>query len=163
VKEISNALLDDLIVKARTSPRKRAHHNLHPELSDPVQRLCVAVEPETYIQPHRHTNPATSEVFLVLRGSVAVLFFDEQGMVIDRIVLMAGGPVMAAEIPACTWHTAASLEKGTVFFEVKQGPYVKPAAGNSATWAPAEGAPGSESIVAWLKQASVGDSYRSQR
>ncbi|EBF7750491.1 cupin fold metalloprotein, WbuC family, partial [Salmonella enterica] len=31
--------------QAANSPRLRAHHNFHPELSDPVQRLAIAMEP----------------------------------------------------------------------------------------------------------------------
>ncbi len=33
--------------QAANSPRLRAHHNFHPELSDPVQRLAIAMEPGT--------------------------------------------------------------------------------------------------------------------
>ncbi|HTG02090.1 MAG TPA: WbuC family cupin fold metalloprotein [Nitrospirota bacterium] len=160
MKKVDAALLDDLTSKAKASPRKRAHFNLHPELIDPVQRLCVAVEPETYIRPHRHADPAVSEVFLLLRGSVTLLFFDEEGMVVDRSILSASGPVLAAEIPANMWHTAASLEKGTVFFEIKQGPYVKPSERNSAAWAPPEGDPGAQTFVQRFKQAKPGDSFK---
>jgi len=56
IKQIDNKLLDDLTAKAVTSPRKRAHHNLHDALEDPVQRLCVSIEPGTYIRPHRHAD-----------------------------------------------------------------------------------------------------------
>lgn len=160
MKQIDHALLDGLTKKAGESARKRAHHNLHPELNDPVQRLCVALEPETYIRPHRHADPATWEVFLVLRGSVVLLFFDEQGRVVERIVLSASGPAVAAEIPAAAWHGVASLESGTVFFEVKQGPYVQPREGNAAAWAPAEGEPGVQQTVQWFKNARIGDSLR---
>ena len=78
-KHIDNALLDSLVAKAKESPRKRAHHNLHPELSDPVQRLCIAMEPETYVRPHRHSDPETWEVLMILRGSLALNIFDEKG------------------------------------------------------------------------------------
>ena len=33
--------------QAAASPRLRAHRNFHPDLSDPVQRLAVAMEPGT--------------------------------------------------------------------------------------------------------------------
>ncbi|HIC0138358.1 TPA: WbuC family cupin fold metalloprotein, partial [Enterobacter hormaechei] len=42
--------------QAANSPRLRAHHNFHPELSDPVQRLAIAMEPGTYVRPHRHPH-----------------------------------------------------------------------------------------------------------
>ena len=145
------------MAKAGMSPRKRAHHNLHPVLEDPVQRLCVAIEPGTYIRPHRHADPLTWEVFLMLRGSAVYLSFDDSGRVSERIVLAAAGPVHAIEIPAGTWHSVASLEPGSVFFEVKQGPYKAPLAGNSAAWAPAEGDPECERLEAWYRTAQTGE------
>jgi cupin fold WbuC family metalloprotein len=158
IKQIDTNLFDDLTAKAVMSPRKRAHHNIHPVLEDPVQRLCVAIEPGTYIRPHRHADPLTGEVFLMLRGSAVFLSFDDSGRVIERIVLAAGGPVHAIEIPEGTWHTVASLEPGSVFFEVKQGPYNAPSAGNSAAWAPAEGDSECVRFEAWYRTAQAGES-----
>jgi cupin fold WbuC family metalloprotein len=157
IKQINIKLLDELTEKAVASLRKRAHHNLHAVLEDPVQRLCVAIEPGTYIRPHRHANPLTWEVFLMLRGSAVFLAFDDAGRVLERTVLDAGGPVHAIEIEAGTWHSIASLESGSVFFEVKQGPYTAPAAANSAAWAPAEGDGECTRFEAWYLAAQVGD------
>jgi cupin fold WbuC family metalloprotein len=158
MKQIDTPLLDDLTATAAASTRKRAHHNIHPTLEDPVQRLCVAIEPGTYIRPHRHADPLTWEVFIMLRGSALFLAFDDGGRVLERIVLAAAGLVCAIEIPAGTWHTIASLERGSVFLEVKQGPYRAPQTGNSAAWAPAEGASECAQIESWYRTAQVGDS-----
>ncbi len=157
MKQIDSLLLDALVVQAKGAPRKRAHFNLHPGLNDSIQRLCVAMEPSTYVRPHRHSEPETCEVFLMLRGSAVLLFFDEYGKVAERAVLSAGGPVIAAEIPPKTWHAMASRETGSVFFEVKQGPYVPSTGRNAALWAPAEGEPGSAQFVEWFRNAKVGD------
>jgi cupin fold WbuC family metalloprotein len=157
MKQIDDALLDSLTRKAKDSPRKRAHHNLHPDLGDPIQRLCVAIEPGTYIRPHRHASPDTFEVFMLLRGSAVFLSFDDDGMVNERSVLKAGGPVMAVEIPSKTWHAMASLEGGTVFFEIKQGPYVQPSQHNVASWSPAEGEQFAPKFEAWYRTAKAGD------
>jgi cupin fold WbuC family metalloprotein len=156
MKLITKQVFDGLSVEAVNSPRKRAHHNLHATLTDPVQRLCVAIEPGTYIRPHRHADPLTWEVFLMLRGSAVFLAFDDTGRVQERIVLMAGGPVNAIEIPAGTWHSIASLETGSVFFEVKQGPYIAPVSANSAAWAPAEGDGECARFEAWYRAAQIG-------
>jgi cupin fold WbuC family metalloprotein len=157
MKQIDDSLLDSLTREAKESPRKRSHHNLHPELGDPIQRLCVAIEPGTYIRPHRHASPDTFEVFMLLRGSAVFLLFDGTGKVTQRSVLKAGGPVMAVEIPAKTWHAMASLESGTIFFEIKQGPYVQPSQQNVASWAPAEGDLSSPEFETWYRTAKVGD------
>ena len=157
MKQIDGALLDSLTSKAKESPRKRSHLNLHRELGDPIHRLCVAIEPGTYIRPHRHASPDTFEVFMLLRGSAVFLLFDDDGTVTWLSVLRAGGPVMAVEIPAKTWHAMASLESGTIFFEIKQGPYVQPAGHNVAPWSPAEGEPASTKFETWYRTTKVGE------
>jgi cupin fold WbuC family metalloprotein len=157
IKQIDKKLLDDLTAKAIASPRKRAHHNLHDVLEDPVQRLCVAIEPGTYIRPHRHADPMTWEVFLMLSGSAVFLTFDESGRVTGRIDLSARGPVHAIEIPEGTWHSIASLEPRSVFLEVKKGPYKAPLAENSAAWAPAEGDAECARFETWYRTAQTGD------
>ncbi len=157
MKLIDSALLEELTSKAVASPRRRSHHNLHLRLDDLVQRLFIAIEPGTYIRPHRHADPETSEVFLLLRGSAVLLFFTDSGQVTARVVLSADGPVFAAEIPGKTWHAMASLESGTIFFEVKQGPYVQPGGRNVAKWAPAEGESGAARIEEWYRTARIGD------
>ena len=157
MKRIDKVLLDSLTEQAKNATRFRAHFNLHPELGDPVQRLCIAMEPETYVRPHRHADPLTWEVLMILRGSLALLIFDEQGIVTERTVLDAQGPVKAVEFQQNTWHAPLSLESGTVVFEVKQGPYKPISDVNSASWAPAEGSPEAARFLAWYRTARVGD------
>lgn len=154
MKYINAELLDSLTAKAKESPRKRAHHNLHPELNDPVQRLCIAMEPDTYIRPHRHSDPESWEVLTILRGSLALLFFDDQGNVLERLVLRAGGNSLAVEFPKESWHAPISLESGTVVFEVKKGPYKAP---EMFPWSPAEGTSEACQLLQWYRNAKPGD------
>lgn len=79
MKQITLSDLKQQSEAAANAPRLRAHRNLHPELSDPVQRLAIAMEPGTYVRPHRH--PHTFELLLPLRGRFVVLNFDDQGVV----------------------------------------------------------------------------------
>lgn len=156
MKRIDRKLLSELSTQAAISPRQRAHHTLHPRLDDPVQRLCIAMEPGTYVRPHRHMQPETWEILLVLSGAVALLSFDENGIVLERIALEAGGYTTAVEIPSGTWHAVASLQTGTVVFEVKQGPYEPISENNYARWSPASG-PETAHIEAWYHRARAGD------
>lgn len=140
---------------AASAPRLRAHRNFHPELSDPVQRLAIAMEPGTYIRPHRH--PHTFELLLPLSGRFVILNFDEQGVVTRRVVL--GEECVALEMDAGTWHSVLSLDHGGVIFEVKHGGYQPVTEQDSAPWAPAEGKAGTQELMAWYSQAQVGDKY----
>jgi cupin fold WbuC family metalloprotein len=153
MKAVTRADLDALSAKARSSPRLRAHLNLHAELSDPVQRLAVAVEPGSYFRAHRH--PHTWELLQALRGSFVLLYFDAAGVVTTRTLLGPETPVV--EYPAGTWHTLAALDPGSVFFEVKHGPYIPPPPADLAAWAPAEGSSEVKSFLDWIARATVGE------
>lgn len=157
LKIVDTARLRSLSAQAAASPRRRSNFNLHPELADPVQRFLNAIEPGSYVRPHRHVAPDKWELFVVLSGAVAILVFDDAGRVGERVELAAGGPKLAVEIPPGVWHGLAVLQPGTVLFEFKEGPYSPVDAKDFAPWAPAEGEPGCAALAARLAAAAVGD------
>jgi len=150
VKRLTTANLDGLGQQARQSPRLRANSNLHQELSDPIQRLAIAMEPDTLIFPHRH--PHTWEVLTALRGRFTVLVFDDAGKVIERAEL--GGDTSVVEIPQGGWHAVLSRDAGGVIFEVKHGPYAPIAEADIAAWGKGRAA---ADLNAWYAVAEVGD------
>jgi len=139
--QINQSILDALTIEAKESPRRRKNKNYHPELSDTLQRLLNAMEPDTYVQPHKHENPDKREVFVILKGRALVVEFDEQGNIADYVILNSAKGNYIVEIPARTWHSVISLESATVVYEVKDGPYKVLDDKNFAPWAPAEGDP----------------------
>lgn len=155
MKQITAHELDAMSEQAGKLPRLRTHHMLHPQLSDPVQRLAVAMEPGTYIRPHRH--PQTWELLIPLRGRFVVLQFDHQGVVTQRTLL--GATTKVLEIPALAWHAVLSVDPGGVIFEVKQGPYQPLKPDDCLLWAPEEGGEGMEALMRWYATANVGDQY----
>jgi len=54
MKQLTHSDLVNMSKQAASVSRLRSHRSLHEELSDPVQRLAIAMEPGTYIRPHRH-------------------------------------------------------------------------------------------------------------
>ena len=139
LKIVSSKLLDELSQKAAVIPRKRLNHNFHDDLADPINRMLNALEPGTYLQPHKHENPDKREVFIVLRGSLVVVFFDESGNPTEFVLLDPNKGNHAVEIPVGAWHTLIALESGSVVYEVKDGPYQQLSDKNFASWAPKEG------------------------
>jgi cupin fold WbuC family metalloprotein len=146
---IDNTLLDQLADKARTSPRRRANFNLHESYDDPCQRLLNAVEPGSYVRPHRHFEPPRPETFVVLRGHFAVLIFADDGSLQEVVALRVGGGTVGVDIPAGTWHSVMALQRGSIFFETKPGPYLPLSDKDFAPWAPAEG---SAEVADYLRQ-----------
>lgn len=137
MRTVDDQLLKKLSDKAQKSVRKRAHHLFH-QFEDPVQRMVNAMEPGSYIPPHKHENPDKIEAFSILAGRAACLEFDDQGKIVKIHILDKKGPKYAVDIPPRTWHTFVSLKSGTALFEVIQGPYDPKTHKNTADWAPPE-------------------------
>lgn len=150
LKRLTANNLNDLGQLAQQSPRLRMNSNLHSDLTDPVQRLAIAMEPGTLIMPHRH--PHTWEVLSALKGRFTVLTFDDAGTVTERAEL--GEDCSVVEIPAGGWHAVLSRDVGAVIFEVKHGPYAPIADADVADWGKGRSA---AELNAWYAVAAVGD------
>jgi cupin fold WbuC family metalloprotein len=141
MKVFDETRLAQLSAEALAAPRKRKNLNIHPSDDFCCHRLFNAIEPGSYIRPHRHLDTTKDETFVIISGALGVVMFDDDGAIAESVVLTAGGPVLAVDIPHGRFHSAVSLEPGTIFFESKAGPYLPLAVEEIAGWAPAEGAP----------------------
>jgi cupin fold WbuC family metalloprotein len=138
---IDEPLINKLSSEAQTSARLRKTYNFHDGPADTMQRMLNAMEPGTYVRPHKHQNPDKREVFFVIRGTLCVVEFNDAGEVADHTILNTGNLNYGVEVPQGTWHTIISLETGSVAYEVKDGPYDPLNDKNFASWAPAEDDP----------------------
>lgn len=138
-------------------PRLRAQHEFHASFQDPIQRFLNAIEPGSYVRPHRHLEDGRWEWFQTLIGAAGVLIFDDKGKVLERVEITAKGPLYGVEIlPGC-WHTLVSLASGTVLFEIKPGPYVPLTDKDFAQWAPPEGDERCRQFASWFGTAAVAE------
>jgi cupin fold WbuC family metalloprotein len=126
MRKIDQYILKQLSKKAKESPRKRHILNFHKSAEEPIHRMLNALEPETYVRPHKHQNPDKTESFIILKGSVLVLIFNDDGTIKEKIVLKGDQESYGVEIYPFEWHSLISLEEGTVIFETKNGPYDSP-------------------------------------
>jgi cupin fold WbuC family metalloprotein len=117
---IDEKLLQHLIEQARQSPRKRMNYNLHEHLDDKVQRLLNALEPGTVLPIHRH--PHTAETYLLLKGELNVLVYNDNKQLIETVLLSQEQQNYGLHIPAGTWHTVEVI-RSAVILEIKEGPY----------------------------------------
>lgn len=132
------SLLDQLSSAARANPRLRQNHNLHTSPDDPVQRFFNAIEPGSYVVPHRHLAADKAETLLMLRGRIGLILFDEAGQITVTHVLAPASACCGFHLQPGCWHSVVALESGSVFFETKAGPYLPLTAAERAPWAPAE-------------------------
>lgn len=118
---IDDTLLDKVSAKAKTSDRLRMNFNLHDSLDAKAQRLLNALEVGTTLPVHRH--PHTAETYMLLRGKIRVMFYDEMGEEIKSFILDPSMGNYGVHIPAGQWHTLEVMANDSVIFEVKDGPY----------------------------------------
>lgn len=82
---IDNALLNKVSTEAKETHRLRMNYNFHQSLEDKCHRMLNAVEPGTIVPIHRH--PTKDESFVVIRGKVKVSTYNDDGSVIESVVL----------------------------------------------------------------------------
>lgn len=122
MKLIDKSLLDTVTSGAKESNRLRMNYNFHDSLDAPCQRLLNALEPETIVPIHRHQH--TSETYILLRGKLRMMFYNDQKEVIEETILSPDSANYGIHIPAGVWHAMEVLASGTVIFETKDGPYM---------------------------------------
>jgi len=154
MKLFTQSLLDELSARASSSPRLRAHHNVHLSPADLVQRFFVVAAAGSYFRPHRHASRA--ELAMVIRGQLEVLTFDDAGCLTARYHVGSGTPNLGFETPQGTWHTLLVTSEDAAFLELKEGPYDPATISEFAAWAPAEGHESVRSYQQWLRQAQPG-------
>jgi cupin fold WbuC family metalloprotein len=163
IQTIHGRLLDELIAQARSSPRRRAIHCFHRGDWEHAHRMLNALARGTYVRPHRHGDHHQSEGFILLRGRVALLIFDETGKIVRAAsrLLSSSNDCLGMDIPPLTWHTLVALED-SVIYEVKGHPaggYMGERDKEFAPWSPAEGELEAEDYLqglekeAWLLEA----------
>jgi len=118
---IDQELLDSVIKKAKESPRLRMNYNFHESLDDKCQRLLNAMEPGTVMPIHIHK---VAEMYIILQGRLLVKTYTSEGNLVTEEVIDPKEKKYGIQIPPDTWHSVEVLEKDTVIFEVKEGPFI---------------------------------------
>lgn len=117
---IDDKLLDKVAREAAESPRLRMNYNLHESLDAKAQRLINVLLPGTPVPVHRHTS--TDETYMLLRGRMWVVFYNDLGAETERVMLDPRQGLYGVQIPKGQWHTVEVMEPSAIF-EVKDGPY----------------------------------------
>lgn len=117
---INDELLDRVTAEAAASPRLRMNCNLHESLDAKVQRLINVLLPGTVLPIHRHKH--TAETYVLLRGKMYVVFYNDLGVQTERTLLDQTQGNYGVQIPRGQWHTVEVVEPSAIL-EVKEGPY----------------------------------------
>lgn len=117
---INDELLDKVTAEAQISLRLRMNFNLHENFDAKAQRLINVLLPGTILPIHRHRH--TAETYILIRGKMFVVFYDETGAQTHRFLLDPTTGNYGVQIPKRQWHTVEIIEPSAIF-EVKDGPY----------------------------------------
>ena len=117
---IDDRLLDELMKEAAESPRLRMNRDMRNSVEDKLQRMLNAFEVGTVLPIHRHRN--SSETQVLLRGRIDVMFYDDNGVEIERFHLDPRNGMYAVNVPIGQWHNLEVIEPA-VIFEAKDGSY----------------------------------------
>lgn len=117
---INGNLLEELITKAKESPRLRMSLDLRNGSDDNSQRMLNALIPGTEVPIHRHR--ASSETIILLSGRIDEVFYDDDGHESARYALDPQQGLYGMQIPIGQWHTV-DVHEPSVILEVKDGAY----------------------------------------
>ena len=123
MKIIDEKLIGGVIEEAKKSPRLRKNYNFHQSLGDKCHRFLNALEVGTEVPVHHHVTK--DETFIILKGRIRVNTYNDEGEILESIVLSQEEGRIGVDIPKNTWHNVECLESGCVIFEVKEGPFVE--------------------------------------
>lgn len=123
MKIIDEKLIGGVIEEAKKSPRLRKNYNFHQSLGDKCHRFLNALEIGTEVPVHHHVTK--DETFIILKGKIRVNTYNDEGEILESIVLSQEEGRIGVDIPKNTWHNVECLESGSVIFEVKEGPFVE--------------------------------------
>jgi cupin fold WbuC family metalloprotein len=140
VVSIDLELIQRKAADARRSLRRREIHVFHEGDADPLQRMLNAIQPGSYVRPHRHLEPPKSEALVVLQGRLGYISFADDGTPDEESFLLLDpqSGAYGCDIRPGVWHTIFALARDTVLFEVKAGPYNPATDKDFAPWAPPE-------------------------
>ena len=147
VLPLTLTLVGDLLAASRQSPRKRMIQRLHKEDGESVHRMFNAMQPGTYVTPHRHLHPVKSETILVISGSLLFVEFDENGQLLCHTLLQPGTETFGVDVAPHVYHTYVALKPDTLLFEAKAGPYAHDTDKDIPDWAPREGTPEADAYL----------------
>jgi len=135
-KIIDEQLVNSVAQTAQNSALKRSLYVMHESNDDKVHRLVSVIEPGSYLRPHRHLDPNKIEIFMILKGKLAVVEFAEDGRPSGHVILEAGKSPWGVEVPPASWHMSIALEPDTTVFTIVEGPWDPKTHKKFPTWAP---------------------------
>lgn len=135
VVEVGPDWIDRLRQAAKDAPLKRSRLCLHRSNEDPLHEMIICFHRDTVVRPHRHTTK--SESFHLIEGELDVIFFNDAGKAVRRLVMDKTKSTLVYRLSAPMWHSVIVRSEYAVIHEITNGPF-NAAESDFAPWAPVE-------------------------
>jgi cupin fold WbuC family metalloprotein len=134
---------------ATNSIRKRSPKILHKKGAY-LNQVFNFILKDSYMHPHLHPGKEKIEKMYLIKGSFALILFNEVGQITQKIILEEG-KLDFIEVPAFTWHTYVMLSDEVIIYETMDGIYEIDTWKKMASWAPKENSLDAENYLEILK------------
>jgi cupin fold WbuC family metalloprotein len=123
ISAIGESELNALRAAVKASAKRRARINTHPDGEDALHEMIIAIDPSSYIRPHKH--PGKSEAFHIVEGEVDIVVFKDDGE-IDQIVPLGApgsGRSFYYRMSKPFFHTLIIRSDVLIVHEITNGPF----------------------------------------
>lgn len=116
--------IDLLFNAAESSPKRRAHLNLHTSYDDKFQRLYIALLKGSFVEPHFYELEHQWEMFIVQSGILKIILHHKDGSVLSSCLVGDEQDIKAIEFKPGDVHSIECLSDKALILEIKEGPFV---------------------------------------
>ncbi len=123
ISAVGRRELDTLKAAVKASAKRRARINTHPDGEDALHEMIIAIDPSSYIRPHKH--PGKSEAFHIVEGEVDIVVFKDDGE-IDQVVPLGApgsGRSFYYRMSKPFFHTLIIRSAVLIVHEITNGPF----------------------------------------
>ena len=141
------------IKNANLSHRKRFAKILHDKGAE-FNKVFNFINYDSYMQPHLHPGVEKIEYIHLIEGRLAILFFDDRG-IINKCNILEPRGLTLIKVPAFTWHTYIMLSENVITYETMMGIYDPKTWKKLAECAPDENSLESDDYLALIRQQAM--------
>ena len=125
IASIGQKEIEYLRSELKGNVKGRVRINLHPDNTDTLHEMFIAIRPDSYIRPHKHPNK--SEAFHIVYGEVDIVIFKDCGSIQQIVPLAAGSSSKAFyyRMSKPFFHTLIIKSDVLVLHEITNGPFVE--------------------------------------
>jgi cupin fold WbuC family metalloprotein len=123
ISAVGKSELDTLKAAVKASAKRRARINTHPDGEDALHEMIIAIDPSSYIRPHKH--PGKSEAFHIVEGEVDIVVFKDDGEIEQVVALGAPGSGRSFyyRMSKPFFHTLIIRSDVLIVHEITNGPF----------------------------------------